>query len=74
MGQSHVEIEHYFIVYFDRIATFEVPYCWTFFKGGVHTCFVDLFDINAPMKHVWTPPLTEVQQYGAAMQPKYATE
>ena len=26
MWQSHVEIEDYFVVYFDRIATFKVPY------------------------------------------------
>ena len=28
MWQIHVEIEDYFIVYFDRTATFEVPYCY----------------------------------------------
>ena len=26
-------------------------------------CFVDSFDIHASMKHVWAPPLTEVQRY-----------
>ena len=26
MWQSHVEIEDYFVAYFDRIAAFKVPY------------------------------------------------
>ena len=34
MWQSHVEIERYSVVYFDRIAT---PYRWTSVKGGAHT-------------------------------------
>ena len=77
MWQSRVEIEGYSVAYFDRIAAFEVPYRWTSVKGGAHMHFVDLLDIHASTKHVWAPPLTEVQQYGAsntAMQSKYATE
>ena len=77
MWQSHVEIEGYSIAYFDHIAAFEVPYYWTSGKGGAHMHFVDSLDIHASTKHVWAPPLTEVQQYGAsnaAMRLKYATE
>ena len=33
-----------------------------------------LLDIHASMKHVWSPPLTEVQRYGTAMQSKYTME
>ena len=61
MWQSHVEIGGYSIVYFDRIAAFEVPYCWTSVKGGAHMRFVDSLDIHASTRHVWTPPLMEVQ-------------
>ena len=76
MWQSRVEIEGYFFAYFECIAAFEAPYCWTSSKGGAHIPFVDSLDIHAPMKHVWAPPLTEVQWYGAsntAMRLKYAT-
>ena len=65
------------VAYFDRIAAFEAPYCWTFVKGGAHMHFVDLLDIHPSTKHVWALPLTEVHQYGAsntAMQSKYTTE
>ena len=77
MQQSRVEIEGYSVAYFDRIAAFEAPYRWTSVKGGTHMRFIDLLVIHASTKHVWAPPLTEVQQYGAsntAMQLKYATE
>ena len=67
----------YSVTYFDHIAVFEVPYCWTSVKGGAHMCFVDAWISTESMKHIWAPPLTEVQQYGtskAAMRSKYATE
>ena len=32
-------------VYFDCIAAFKAPYCWTSIKGGAHTRFVDSLDI-----------------------------
>ena len=37
MWQSRVEIEHYFIAYFDRITAFKVLYHSTSVKGGAHT-------------------------------------
>ena len=77
MWQSHVEIEGYSVVYFDRIAAFEVPYCWTSIKGGAHMRFVDLLDIHASTKRIWALPLVEVQWYGAskaAMRSQYVTE
>ena len=77
MWQSRVEIKGYSVVYFDRIAAFEAPYRWTSVQGGAHKCFVDSLDIHASTKHVWAPPLTEVQRYGTsntAMRSKYATE
>ena len=77
MWQSRVEIEGYSVAYFDRIAAFKAPYRWTSIKGGAHMRFVDSLDIHASTKHVWAPPLTEVQRYGAlnaAMRSKYATE
>ena len=52
MWQFGVEIEDYSVAYFDRIAAFEVLYCWTSVKGGAHMHFVDLLDIDASMKHV----------------------
>ena len=58
-------------------AAFEVPYCWTPIKGKADMRFVDSLDIHASTKHVWAPPLTEVQQYGAsnaAMRSKYVAE
>ena len=60
MWQSHVEIEDYSVVYFDRIAMFKAPYRWSSVKGGAHTRFVDSLDIHASTKHIWAPPLTEV--------------
>ena len=77
MWQSRVEIEGYSVVYFDRIAAFEVPYRWTSVKGEAHMRLVDLLVIHTSTERVWAPPLTEVQRYGAskaAMQSKYATE
>ena len=49
------------VAYFDHIAAFKVLYRWTSVKGAAHMCFVDLLDIHASKKHVWAPPLTEVQ-------------
>ena len=67
----------YFVVYFEHIAAFETLYHWTSVKGGAHTRFIDLLDIHASTKLIWSPTLTEVQRYGtskAAMRSKYATE
>ena len=36
-GSSGVEIEHYFIAYFDCVATFEAM-CRTSVKGRAHMC------------------------------------
>ena len=41
MWQSRVEVEDYSVMYFDCIAAFKAPYCWTSVKGRAHTCFVD---------------------------------
>ena len=60
MWQSCVEIKGYSAAYLDRIDVFEVPYCWTFFKDGAHTCFINWLDIHTSIKHIWGPPLTEV--------------
>ena len=46
------EIEDHFVIYFDRIAVFEVPYCCTLIKGGAHTCFLNLAHICASTKNV----------------------
>ena len=78
MWQSRVEeIKGYSVAYFDRIAVFEAPYCWTSVKGGALTCFVDAWISNESTKHIWALALTEVQWYGTsntAMQSKYVTE
>ena len=77
MWQSRVEFEGYSVTYFDRIVASEVPYRWTSAKGGAHTRFVDAWISNESTKHIWAPPLMEVQWYGAskaAMQSKYVTE
>ena len=59
MWQSHVDIEGYSVMYFDRIAAFETPYRWTSIMGGAHIHFIDSLDTHASTKHVWTPPLME---------------
>ena len=41
MRQSRVEIEHYSIVYFDRMVAFEAPFRCTPVKGGAPTRLVD---------------------------------
>ena len=61
MWQSHVEIEGYSVVYFDRIAAFKVSNRWTSVKGVAHMRFVDSLDIHASTKYVSATPLTEVQ-------------
>ena len=54
MRQSRVEIEGYSVAYFNHIAVFikcritELPLR----VGGAHTCFIDVLDIHASMKHV----------------------
>ena len=77
MWQSHVEIEGYSVVYFDRIAVFEAPHRWTSIKGRAHTYYVDAWISNESTKRMWAPPWMEVQRYGtskAAMQSKYTRE
>ena len=59
MWQSRVEIEHYFIAYFDRIAAFEALYRRTSVKGGADTRCVNVASIDEFTQRVWAPPLTE---------------
>ena len=42
LHQSHVEIEHYFVVYFDHIAAFKTLKRKTSVKGGTHMHYIDL--------------------------------
>ena len=35
--QSRVEIEYYFVAYFDRVTAFKASYLRTFVKGGAQT-------------------------------------
>ena len=58
LHQSHVEIEHYFVVYFD-IAAFKTLKRKTSIKGGTHMHYIDLSGIHA----LWALPLTEVLHY-----------
>ena len=54
VGQSHVEIKGYFVVYFDRIAVFEVPYHWTPSNGKAKHHFFGLMDemvVSHPRSH-----------------------
>ena len=44
--QSRVEIEHYSVAYFDRIAPFEALLRRTSVKGGVHTRCVNVASID----------------------------
>ena len=46
LHQSHVEIEHYFVVYFDRIAAFKTLKRKTSVKGGTHMHYIDLSGID----------------------------
>ena len=46
MWQSRVEIEHYSIAYFDRIAAFEALQRRTSVKGGAHTHRVNVASIG----------------------------
>ena len=60
MWQSRVEIEHYFIAYFDRITMFSVLQLRTLVKGEVHMWCVDMSAIHESMEHIWVLPLTKV--------------
>ena len=42
MWQSRVEIEHYSVAYFARIAAFKAFQRGTFVKGGAHMRYVNL--------------------------------
>ena len=42
-------------MYFDHIAAFKAPNCWTSIKGGAHTCFVDA--CNDSMKVHMSPAI-----------------
>ena len=46
MWQSRVEIEHYSVAYFDRIAVFKALLCRTSVKGGADTCCVNVVSID----------------------------
>ena len=65
MWPSRVEIEGYSAAYFNCIAAFKAPYCWTSVKGRAHMRFIDAWISNESMKRIWAPPLTEVQWYSA---------
>ena len=57
--------------YFDCHQNLRVVWKWDKiweWSGNGHMHFVDSLDIHAStcMKHVWPPPLTEVQWYGAS--------
>ena len=52
MWQSIVEIDYYYVVYFDHITAIKAPLCWTSAKGRAHTCFMDLLGIYTFMKHL----------------------
>ena len=65
MWQSHVDIEGYSIMYFDRIAAFETAYRWTSIMGGAHIDFIDSLDTHASTKHIWAPPLMEAHMSSA---------
>ena len=61
MWEHRVEIEGYSIAYFDRIAVFEAPYCWTSIKGGAHMRFIDAWIFNIPLSIVL--PIQQVGIY-----------
>ena len=67
-GTVRVRIKGYSFSYFNRIAVFVMPYHWTFVKGGTRTYFIDAWVSNESTKHIWAPPLTEVQRYSALTQ------
>ena len=46
MWQSRVEIEHYSVAYFNRIAAFEALLRRTSVKGGVHARCVNVASID----------------------------
>ena len=46
MWQSRVEIEHYSVAYFARIAAFEALLRGTSVKGGIHTHCVNVASID----------------------------
>ena len=46
MWQSRVEIEHYSIAYFERIAAFEALYRRTSVKGGAHIRCVNVAGVD----------------------------
>ena len=56
MWQSRVEIEEYFITYFDPTIVFEALYPQTFVKSGIHTRFVELVDIHTSTQYIWAHP------------------
>ena len=66
MWQYRVEIEGYFVAYFEHIDELEAPYRWTSVKDRAHTCNINAWISDESTKWVWAPPLTEVQRYGAS--------
>ena len=60
MWQSRVEIEHYFVPYFNCITVFKALYHKTSVKGGAHMRWVNSWILTTFTQRVWVPPLTEV--------------
>ena len=56
LWQSQVEIEHYFVAYFARIAAFEVLLRGTSVKGGAHMCWVNSSTLAMFIQHVCMSP------------------
>ena len=40
--------------------------CWTFVEGRAPMHFIDVWTSDAPTKHVWAPPFTQVQRHSKA--------
>ena len=52
MWQSRVEIEHYSVAYFDRIAAFAALQCRTSVNGMAHTRCVNVASFDEFTQHV----------------------
>ena len=50
MWQSQVENAHYSVAYLDCITAFRVPYLRTSVKGGAHTFYLEVSNIEAPTR------------------------
>ena len=77
MWQSQIGIEYYSVVYFEHITKFDTLKRWASTKGGAHMRFIDTSAIHVFTRHVWAPPLAEVQRYSMSnlvMRSKYTTK